>query len=159
MWVSGLTAALSAMPTSRLWAVGGSVSWPEKGSAPRAGAQLRRRDRPLVVLQLLGRARGSPRVPWGCPRVGGPLRGRWYPVEGTLAGSRSPLSHTLRCGKPPGSVGLRRGTVGGDHEAHRSRGCIWVTVAMVLDRTWALGPGFGIGTSAPRLPQWDVLEA
>ena len=65
MWVSGLTAALSAMPTSRLWAVGGSVSWPEKGSAPRAGAQSRRRDRPLVVLQLLGRARGSLRVPWG----------------------------------------------------------------------------------------------
>ena len=41
----------------------------------------------------------------------------------------------------------------------RDGGTSGVTVAMVLDRTWALGPGFGIGTSAPRLPQWNVLEA
>ena len=102
MWVSGLTAALSVMPTSRLWAVGRSVSWPEKGSAPRAGAQLSRRDRPLVVLQLLGRARGSPRVPWGCPQVGGAAQWPLVPCCGDSRGRSLPSITHIAMRETPG---------------------------------------------------------
>ena len=95
------------------------------------------------------------------PVLGGYWAAIWPPCGTSRALSAPPSTHIDERGTPEPWSAFADGSVGCGNKALPARGCSWVIVAMVLDRTRPLEARLWDRhlRSRARLPQWNVLEA